>query len=596
MAGRELDVKKHLQAAATSLLLILIVASGYRAAMTREYIHRNPRQALAILPFLFESGNIASSLAAGAGFGSPLRVPSGPTAWMTPVYPELLGGVLRVFGTYTFASYVAAVALNALFSVLACVPIFYAGKRIGGPPLGAAAAWLWAIFPNAILLTFESLWDASLDALLGATILWATLAVADSRRKLDFSAYALLWGFALMANATLASLLPFLLGWIAYRQWKLHNQWLGKTALALAIVVLCCAPWTVRNYRTFHSWVPLRSVMGLQLWLGNNPRTTPIWLGLQHPIFDPVERQKYLEMGEISYMRQKLRTALAYMGTHPRRVAALSARRFIAVWSGGTSYPIRDLFSRKSSWFRWVLLFNIFAALGALLGIIALWRARSPYVLPLAVFPLVFPWPYYLTLVEPRYRLPIDPIVLLLTAIAARALFSSREGPFRKQDSMNQVGKPVSGAAAPQCDALGGAGISGAGFESRTGSAAPSSWMSFTTAAAATNRAASSLSSFIISRSCGTSSYRPIVASARAAAARTAQFLSLSANFNSSIVSDVLSEASNFAQRACTGAEVSLAYSSIIETPIEKGPKNWLLASLIPINASALGSCISCMA
>lgn len=400
----------------------MIVAAGYRAAMTWHYVDRNPRQALALVPFLFESGNIAASLAAGDGFASPLRVPSGPTAWMTPVYPEILAGVLRAFGTYTFSSYLAAVALNILFSTLTCIPLFYAGKRVGGLRVGAAAAWLWAIFPNAVLLSFESLWDASLDALLGAAILWATLAVADSRRKRGFCGYALLWGLALMTNATFASLLPFLLGWIAYRQWKLHGRWIGRTSLTVAITVLCCVPWTVRNYETFHAWVPLRSVMGLQLWLGNNPQTTPIWLGTLHPIFDPAERQKYLDMGEIAYMRHKLRTALAYMATHPRRVLALSARRCIAVWSGGTSYPAGDFVHSRSAWFRWVLLFNLLAALGAALGIALLWRARSAFTLPLAVFPLIFPWPYYLTLVEPRYNLPIDPVVLLLGAIACREL------------------------------------------------------------------------------------------------------------------------------------------------------------------------------
>lgn len=439
-------IQKRLRGAATSLLLILVVAAGFRAAMTWQYVHRNPRQGLAIVPFLFESGNIAKSLAAGDGFGSPLRVPSGPTAWMTPAYPEMLAGVMRVWGTYTFASYLAAVGLNILFSTLACVPIFYSGKRIGGLGAGAGAAWLWAIFPNAILLTFESLWDASLDALLGALLLWATLAVAESRRKRGICGYALLWGFALMTNAALASLLPFLLGWIAYHQKKLYGSWMGRGALAAGIVVLCCVPWTVRNYRSFHAWVPLRSVMGLQLWLGNNAKTTPIWLGLQHPIFDATERRRYLDMGEIAYMRDKMHVALGYMSAHPGRVAALSYRRFLAVWSGGTSYPLSDLFRRHSAWFRWVLLFNIFAACGALLGILALWRSRSIYLAPLAAFPIVFPWPYYLTLVEPRYRLPIDPVVLLLGVIAVREFLGLRDAGI---ESARRAANATQAAARP---------------------------------------------------------------------------------------------------------------------------------------------------
>src|SRR5579864_1795861 len=209
MASPAVSVK----AVAKSLPLILIVALGIRLAFIWDYQASTPHRTLSALPFLFESGNIAYSLASGHGFGSPFRIDTGPTAWMTPLYPLILSGIMRLFGIYTFQSWVAAVMMNAGFSTLACIPLYYAGKRIGGAGLGAGAAWLWAIFPNAILLSFESMWDACLSALLAATILWATLALAESRSAPDWCAYGLLWGFTLMTNPTLASLLPFLLAW-----------------------------------------------------------------------------------------------------------------------------------------------------------------------------------------------------------------------------------------------------------------------------------------------------------------------------------------------------------------------------------------------
>jgi hypothetical protein len=416
----------RLEAVATSLALILIVAVGLRVTMTRNYVHRNPRQALAVRPFLFESGNIAFSLATGQGFSSPFRVVTGPTAWMTPVYPLLLAGVLRLFGTYTYPSFLGAVALNILFSTLTCVPIFYAGRRIGGARLGALAAWLWAVFPNANLLTFQSLWDASLDAFLAAAILWATLVLAASPRpERDWCGYGLLWGLAIMTNPVFLALLPFWLGWAAYRQRQKGFPWAGPVAVTGVVVILCCVPWTLRNYKVFHAFVPLRSVMGLQLWLGNNAQTTPLWLGHLHPIFDSSEREKYTEMGELAYMEEKRNLALAYMEENPRRVVELTWRRFLTVWSGGTAYPVRDFLRVRDLWFRYVLLFNILAAIGALAGIVLLWRRQSSeYTFPLGVAVLVFPWPYYLTLVEPRYRLPIDPVVLLLLAVTALACAS----------------------------------------------------------------------------------------------------------------------------------------------------------------------------
>src|SRR5581483_11414968 len=128
-------------------------------------------------------------IATGHGFSSPFRVDTGPTAWTTPIYPLLLGGTMRVFGPYTFASYVAAVLVNICFSTLVCIPLYFAAKRIGGRKLAAIAAWLWAVFPNAILLTYESLWETSLSALMGATILWATLRGMELRRPRPWYAY-----------------------------------------------------------------------------------------------------------------------------------------------------------------------------------------------------------------------------------------------------------------------------------------------------------------------------------------------------------------------------------------------------------------------
>ena len=337
---------------------------------------------------------------------------------MTPVYPLLLATVFRYLGVYTFRSFVAAVLLNILFAALTCVPIYYAGERMGGAGLGAGAAWLWAIFPNAILIPFESMWDACLSALLAATILWATLALAESRRARDWCAYGLLWGFTLMTNPTLASLLPFLLAWLTYRAYKEARSSLLNPLLALVVAILCCVPWTVRNYDAFHTFVPLQSTLGLQLSVGNNAQSTDAQTNLVHPLNNADERAKYVAMGEIAYMRQKQQEAIAYIESHPRRVADLSAHRFIAFWTGGTPNPLKDFEQIHSAWFRYVLIFNISAGIGAIVGIILLLSRRSVFAFPLAVFPLVFPCVYYLSVAQPRYRLPIDPVVLLLTAIA----------------------------------------------------------------------------------------------------------------------------------------------------------------------------------
>jgi hypothetical protein len=405
----------------------MLVALALRLGYMWQFQHIHPRQGVSVIPFLFESGNIAHSLATGHGFSSPFRVDTGPTAWMTPLFPLLLAGIFRLFGAYTFHAWAATVLLNITCCTLACIPIYFVGKRIGGIGLAAGAAWLWAIFPNAILLPVESMWDASISALLVATILWATLALPESQRLRNWCAYGLLWGVALIFNATLAGLFPFLAGWLVYRAHRQKRAWFKNTAAAVAIIILCCAPWTIRNYDVFHHFVPLRSVLGLQLWLGNNDQTQDIFRGDLHPIYNSAEREKYISMGEIAYMQQKQREAIAYMLSHPAREAHLITYRAISIWSGGTPYPLEDFLGTPSLRFRGVLAFNLAAALGALCGIIILFRECSQFAVPLAAFPLIYPWAYYLTLALPRYRLPIDPIVILLLAISIQHLAHLRK-------------------------------------------------------------------------------------------------------------------------------------------------------------------------
>src|SRR5580692_4336140 len=210
-------MKNAVRKAATSLLLIVLVALVARLTFAWHEVRQFSPQVLSIVPFQTETGHIAYSIASGKGFSSPFQRDTGPTAWLAPVYPYLLAGIFRLFGIYTLHSFLAALFLNILFSAGTCVPIFYTGKRIAGVGVASAAAWLWALFPNAIIIPFEWIWDTSLSALLVATLLWTTLELAESRRARDWSLYGFLWGFTLLTNPAVAPLLPVLLTWLAYR-------------------------------------------------------------------------------------------------------------------------------------------------------------------------------------------------------------------------------------------------------------------------------------------------------------------------------------------------------------------------------------------
>jgi len=431
-------MKNALRRTVTSLLLMVLVALAARLAFAWYEVRQFAPQVLSIVPFQTETGHIAYSIATGKGFSSPFQRDTGPTAWLAPVYPYLLACIFRVFGIYSLHSFFAALSLNILFSAAACVPVFYAGKRIAGLGVASAAAWLWALFPNAIIIPFEWIWDTSLSALLMTTLLWATVELAESRRVRDWCFYGLLWGFALLTNPAVALLLPVLLAWAAShtRDRERAAAWLARPALAAGLALLCCVPWTIRNYAQFHKFIPLRSNFAFELYIGNNENYDDQHKSRPGAITQDREILRYLHMGETAFMEEEKRKAVAFIVEHPRIESWLIAQRFVDFWAG-TSTPLAALRQADSLWLRLILLCNDVAPLCAFLGVIVLFLTKNTYAWPVVAIPVVFPLLYYVTHTSLRYRHPIDPIVLLLATIGVHGLWRWCSRNSAKRQSRN---------------------------------------------------------------------------------------------------------------------------------------------------------------
>lgn len=391
-------------------LLLRLLYLAYRAQLI-------PDQVLATTPFENEVGNVAAALAQGKGFCCVFRQPTGPTAWVAPVYPSLVAGIFKILGTFTLAAFYVAVLFNGLCSSLVCFPLFAASKRVGGPSAAVLATWLWAVFPSAIIIPYAWIWDTSLSALLATLLLWLTLPLPDSHRLRDYVACGLLWGLALLTNPSLGALLPFLLGWIYFRhrsalpalKWEL-------AATVLAVIFFCCLPWTVRNYSQFHRFIPLRSNFAFEFWSGNNE------------IFDEHSRNVnritrfeqahlYAALGENAFLDDKWQKAATFVRANPGLFVRLCGRRVVATWLGSES-PWQDFRETDSSLARFLILWNALVFLGMSAGLLRLLLQRSPYFFPVAAFPLIFPLAFYLAHTSLRHRHPCDPGAALLVAVA----------------------------------------------------------------------------------------------------------------------------------------------------------------------------------
>lgn len=273
---------------AVIVLCAFLVRLGYMAY--NHYI--GPPMPARINVLGYEAGQVARSLAEGRGYGSPLGIETGPTAWFTPVYPLLLAGVFKVFGVLSAPASLAIRVLNSLFSALTCIPLFFLGRRLTGKPLGVASAWVWAFLHTAVFFPAVWVWDTSLAALVLATVLWATYRVADTTRLGAWAGYGALWAFAALTNPSVVSLLPFLLGWVVWKVAGVRTRRMRLAAAALVMFAAGLSPWLIRNGMVFGRPLMLRSNFGLELWLGANSEVPDSWTWWLHPNDNEAEREK----------------------------------------------------------------------------------------------------------------------------------------------------------------------------------------------------------------------------------------------------------------------------------------------------------------
>jgi hypothetical protein len=294
--------------------------------------------------------NIARSLAAGQGFANPFPEPTGPTAWMPPVLPALLVGLLSacdgnkqaVMAVVIFLQVAVLVGTGLLTLALARRTT----SRVG--PWGAAA-----VFLGALLCQFHLCFQLTHDCWLVLLALDLVLAGCCWGRPLDgwprAAGWGLLGGLCALVNPVVA------LAWGAVSVWAGRRKWSGL-AVAVLVAGLTLAPWTVRNYLVFGRLIPVKSNLSFELYQSEclQPdgllQTTTF---KAHPIAAAHgSRREYRTLGEITFVDEKGRQFWAAVRADPEDFLERVASRFL----GATLWyvPLDRVKEPRRPWVLWL--------------------------------------------------------------------------------------------------------------------------------------------------------------------------------------------------------------------------------------------------
>jgi 4-amino-4-deoxy-L-arabinose transferase-like glycosyltransferase len=376
--------------------------------------------------FGWETGRIASSIASGQGFSSPLFGDTGPTAIMTPLYPYLLAGVFKLLGIYSVASAFMILGLNSLFSALTCIPIFFVAETFFTRKIALWSAWAWVFFPYAIYFSAGRIWVTSLAALLLTLGLFATVRLTRSSRPLIWILYGVLWGLNALANPTNVAVLPFLAVWLMYR-FRGHGwRWLGSGVLSAVVFLAVISPWFVRNYRTFGRFMPFRDNFWYEFWAGNTGDTSDLVPDWAHPSNGEAEMQKFREQGELRYFDSKKPLAQDFVRRHPATFAYLTAKKIVFTWTGfwslNPTYLAGEPFEIPNTVFCTVVTVLL------LLGLFSTFRVNPAAGVFFALVLVTIPSLYYITHPDLEYRHVIDPEILMLATVAVARFRRDHQG------------------------------------------------------------------------------------------------------------------------------------------------------------------------
>jgi 4-amino-4-deoxy-L-arabinose transferase-like glycosyltransferase len=394
--------------ARTSFFWMFLIAFGLRVGTILLMHTYKFRTSDAHFSFGWEMGRIGEAIASGHGFSDPFEGHTGPTAWEPPLYPYLIAGVFKVFGIYSRASAFVLLTLSSLFSALTCIPIFLIAKRCFGEKVAIASAWTWALLPYVMFWSTKVLWETSLSALLYTVLFWLTLTMEDRDGWMPWVEYGLLWGIAGLNSTVLLAFLPASGLWIWYHRWKRGKPAVGKLVFAAVLFAACMTPWTIRNYRTFGKFMIGRDNFGAELRLGNGPWADGTWMVYLHPTQNLYALHQYQQMGELAYIAMRKQQAMDFIREDRGRFVWLCVKRFIYYWAGvPKGSEIWWLAQTKNS---------LFLASSVLMfwGLGRALRKRKPGTWLFFWILLLYPFVYYIVFPYPRYRHPIEPVIVIL--------------------------------------------------------------------------------------------------------------------------------------------------------------------------------------
>jgi len=205
---------------------------------------------------------IAEALAAGRGFSDPFGVPTGPTAWMPPVFPVLMAVLLKILGEIQAVAAVVLTLHNLVLIYMGLLVLRLASEPDHAPGSRALAL---ALYTMAIICNYYYLFLYTHDHLIVQFWICLFVDVADRQfgrvpGTLTTMAWGVVGGLSVLTSPVLGPVWAGLTVMFAAAAKRIR-----QFAISFVIATAVIAPWIARNALVFHRFIPVKSNLAYEL-------------------------------------------------------------------------------------------------------------------------------------------------------------------------------------------------------------------------------------------------------------------------------------------------------------------------------------------
>ena len=360
----------------------------------------------------FDYDGLATRLIEGKGY---VNDDGEITAFRAPGYPYFLAAIYSVFGH----QFLAVRIVQCLLDAVSIVVIFFIAQLIFNRRVAVISAAIFIVYP-LFVYTASTFFPTTVFILLVSVAMFLILSIEQKGALFKAVLLGVVLGLAALTVPTVLAFVPFAIVWILFRQPRFSFESFLTSSLVFLSLVLTLSPWLLRNYKIYHKPFVIATNGGYNFWMGNNQWATA---SSGNMIEIPTYLREKLNQAGSDTEKESIyyQHAFEFIKNHPRRFISLTFQKALNLWrlypTPGTGYKTKALLSKifGSVSYGPVLVF-------AILGIFLSWRQKKKYSVLFILLFFSFTMMYALFIAKVRFRLPLDPFLIVLASYGAKSM------------------------------------------------------------------------------------------------------------------------------------------------------------------------------